>query len=127
MIKRKFNKKYLRQSQFIDYDQEFEKYRQTLLILYGIDLNLISLNKLQGGKADNMRIQQIINIPLEQIIDGIEIQMEHTYSPEIALQIALDHLYGENKQYYTYLKQMQQQYKDNTDFEFQVIETKRKI
>ena len=125
MSKRKFNKKYLRQSQFIDYDQEFEKYRQTLLILYGIDLNLISLNKLQGGKADNMRIQQIINIPLEQIIDGIEIQMEHTYSPEIALQIALDHL-GENKEYYTYLKQMQQQYKDNTDFEFQVIETKRK-
>jgi hypothetical protein len=43
---------------------------------------------------------------LAQLKIGIKIEQEHTTNPEIAREIALDHL-GEDPRYYTKLKKME--------------------
>lgn len=43
---------------------------------------------------------------MEQVMIGIEIEVEHTLDQRIAMEIALDHL-GEDLHYYTKLKKME--------------------
>lgn len=57
------------------------------------------LNKLPGGKGDNLNPKDVN--PNELKI-GIKHEMEHTNNPKIAEEIALDHL-AENPKYYSEL------------------------
>lgn len=61
--------------------------------------NLSSLNKLSGGLGDGVDTSQVDPIQLSL---GIQIETEHTNDPQIAKEIALDHLM-KNPTYYTKL------------------------
>lgn len=70
-------------------------------------------DKLEGGKSDNLNAEEIAKkhgISTEdikkQIQMGIKIEQEHTDDPDLALEIALDHL-EEIPDYYTRLKNME--------------------
>lgn len=56
-------------------------------------------DKLKGGLADNKTNE---DFPKDQLEIGKEVEMEHTNDPEIAEEIARDHLV-EDKRYYTKL------------------------
>lgn len=60
-------------------------------------MTLSEVAKLHGLKADDLK---------KELKIGIEREMEHTDSPEIARAIAMDHLY-EDEKYYTKLKKME--------------------
>ena len=85
---------------------KFNFYRKTILDKYKIDIKDLSMNEIDGGLAKNMKIWEITTIPLKEIIKGINVQFEHTPDASKAIEIALDHLYGEDKFYYTHLAQM---------------------
>ena len=61
------------------------------------------LDQISGGLADNSKPQDFDQRELEM---GIEVEMEHTDDPEIAKEIAMDHL-KEIPDYYTRLKKME--------------------
>ena len=66
--------------------------------------------KLEGGVADKITINDIIKIPIKTLIMGIEVEYEHTNNAEIALEIVLDHLFEnlpKSLNYYTLLKDME--------------------
>lgn len=67
---------------------------------------VIRENILSGGKGDK---RQSIDFDPDQLKMGIEIEREHTTDPEIAKEIAIDHL-SEDPHYYTHLKQMEKQH-----------------
>lgn len=68
---------------------------------------------LKGGKADNLTIKDIANMHsvseddiLQQLLKGIEIELEHTDDRDLAYEIALDHLF-EIPDYYDRLEKME--------------------
>lgn len=61
--------------------------------------------ELEGGLADEEPLPQFDS---EQILKGIEVELEHTKDPKVALEIAMDHLM-ELPDYYTRLEAMEQQ------------------
>jgi hypothetical protein len=65
---------------------------------------------LKGGKGDNRSLK---DFDKEQIQMGLDVEMEHTSTPSIALEIVLDHL-SENPEYYTYLKDMEKSFGKNS-------------
>jgi hypothetical protein len=74
--------------------------------------------QIKGGKADNLTIQELANkhnVELSQIKkelkQGMEVEMEHTDDPKIALEIAMDHL-SESPVYYEELAKMESKFKD---------------
>lgn len=56
-------------------------------------------DKIKGGKADYMEKS---DFDIDQLKRGIEVEMEHTDDPEIAKEIAMDHL-AEDPRYYSKL------------------------
>lgn len=62
-------------------------------------------DKLEGGLGDQGDMMQY---DPQEILKGIEVEMEHTKDPKIALEIAMDHL-EELPDYYTRLKRMEDQ------------------
>jgi hypothetical protein len=79
----------------------------------GIKTSLSELEKLKGGKSDNLRIEKISkkhNIPVAklklELEKGKKIEREHTKNLKVALEIAKDHLY-EDPNYYKKLKKME--------------------
>lgn len=62
-------------------------------------------NILAGGLGDNENIGQF---DPKQILMGLEVEMEHTTNPKIALEIAMDHL-TEIPDYYTHLNKMERE------------------
>jgi len=56
-------------------------------------------DRLPGGAADNARVE---DFDPRQLRAGTQIEMEHTNDPEIAREIAMDHL-TEDPKYYTHL------------------------
>lgn len=54
-------------------------------------------DKIQGGLADE---KTPMEFDPEQLIKGLEVEMEHTDDPMVAIEIAMDHLV-ENPEYYT--------------------------
>ena len=62
-------------------------------------------DKLEGGIGDEGDMMQY---DPQEILKGIEVEMEHTKDPKIALEIAMDHL-EELPDYYTRLKRMEDQ------------------
>jgi hypothetical protein len=72
-------------------------------------------NKLVGGKADNLTLQDIANkfdVPLSKIQNqmkkGLGVEMEHTNDREKATEIVMDHL-TEFPDYYDRLTKMEKQ------------------
>lgn len=88
---------------------------KTLKPLFKKSKNMVNEDKIKGGKADNMSVEDIankfgvtvtkINKELEM---GIEVEMEHTKSKKLAKEIAMDHL-SEMPDYYTRLKKMEKE------------------
>jgi hypothetical protein len=66
-------------------------------------------DKLEGGYGDN---ESVMDFDPEQILKGIEVEMEHTKDPKLALEIAIDHL-EELPDYYTRLNKMEKQGKED--------------
>ena len=65
----------------------------------------------EGGLADDANIEQF---DPQQIAMGIEVEMEHTKDPKIALEIAMDHLM-ELPDYYTRLDKMEREGETDTE------------
>lgn len=58
------------------------------------------LNLLPGGKGDNLDEE---DVDQDELMKGLEVEMEHTTNKKIAREIALDHL-AEDPEYYTKLE-----------------------
>lgn len=72
-----------------------------------------SIDKISGGKSDNMSINDIgakhgvsLKFIHQQYIDGTKVELEHTHDIKLASEIAKDHLY-EDAGYYIKLKKME--------------------
>jgi len=66
----------------------------------------------EGGKADN---KPDSDFPQAQIAKGKKVEREHTKNPELAKEIAKDHL-TEDKKYYDHLKEMEDKYVEKKAF-----------
>lgn len=61
-------------------------------------------DSLHGGLGDGVDLQKAFDIfGIEALIDGIIVELEHTDSIAVALEITIDHL-TEDKEYYIKLK-----------------------
>ena len=78
-----------------------EIYRKAILEHAKLDINVFK-EQLKGGRADG---RAITDFPLQQLIAGIETEMEHTDNPMLALEIAMDHLV-QRPHYYSHLAVM---------------------
>lgn len=64
-----------------------------------------------GGKADDAEDE---DFPMEQLLKGIKVEMEHTDDPDLAKEIATDHL-EEFDDYYDALAEMEDELKNKKD------------
>jgi len=71
--------------------------------LHTLRLRLRVAGRLPGGLADD-RVPE--DFDPEALAQGMEVETEHTDDPEIAREIAMDHL-TEDPAYYTKLKQIE--------------------
>jgi len=78
---------------------KFEEY------IYMIMGSMVKEDKVKGGKADKKKPEDFNQKELKM---GIEIEMEHTDDPELAKEIAMDHL-TEIPDYYTRLVKMEKE------------------
>ncbi len=85
--------------------------------------------KIHGGKADNLSLADIatkfklsINKLKKELDNGIEVEMEHTTSKDIAKDIAMDHL-SEIPDYYTRLNKMEK----NGEIKWNKKEIKKRV
>lgn len=76
---------------------------------------IFSGGQIEGGLADGMSAEDIaekhqasVEKIDEQLVKGIEVEMEHTNDEDIAMEIALDHLY-EIADYYDRLHEMEEE------------------
>lgn len=74
-------------------------------------INSSCVDKIHGGRADciNKKFNE------KQLLKGIKVEMEHTDDPQIALEIAKDHL-TENDKYYDALEDMESKFDVNDAF-----------
>lgn len=68
-------------------------------------------DEIPGGLGDHSNPS---DFDIDQLIKGIDVEMEHTDDPMIALEISIDHL-RENPQYYDYLEDMENEMNDDAD------------
>lgn len=86
------------------------------LYAVGAFIGLCALAMYEGSQRESKKPQILIGgigdetleeeVDQDELASGIEIEMEHTSDPEIAKEIALDHL-TEDAQYYTKLKTLE--------------------
>ncbi len=69
---------------------------------FGIDLGKFE-QQLEGGLADKRKPE---DFPVDQVCKGVEIELEHTDDPYVALEITIDHL-AEHEDYYDRLEEME--------------------
>ena len=81
-------------------------YRKMLREDFNIDMDEYS-DQVPGGKGDKARPP---DFPLDQVRKGVEVELEHTDDPYMALEIALDHL-TEFEDYYSGLDEMEKSLK----------------
>jgi hypothetical protein len=60
-------------------------------------------DQIPGGLADDAEPE---DFPLDQLLKGIKVELEHTDDPEVAMEIAQDHL-EEHDRYYDALEDME--------------------
>lgn len=70
-------------------------------------LPVVKTNNIVGGKADNVPDR---NLSSQQLAAGMKVETEHTKDPEIAKEIASDHL-AEIPDYYSRLNEMEEEAK----------------
>jgi hypothetical protein len=98
--KSQFPKKKRKQQSIVKLSEEDEE----LNINPEVDgINIDVEDKLEGGLGDN---KQTSDFCPKQLAMGLEVEMEHTDDPKIALEIAMDHL-TEIPDYYTHLDKME--------------------
>jgi 8-oxo-dGTP pyrophosphatase MutT (NUDIX family) len=85
------------------------------------DIEKSEKNKIKGGKADGMSLQDIADkhkVGLDklkkQFLMGVKVEMEHTNKHDEAVEIAMDHLV-ESAEYYTKLAQMESTFKEKDE------------
>jgi len=88
---------------------KFNEYRETIKKRHGIDI-INFTGRLDGGLADG---KDITKYGLDQLLMGIEVEMEHTSDKMKALEISTDHL-EEIPDYYTRLHKMEEDYEKET-------------
>lgn len=73
----------------------------------------VSEEKLKGGLADDLTIEKIANkhnVDVDKIVDqlvkGLEVEMEHTSELNVAMEIAMDHV-SEDPKYYDKLEKIE--------------------
>lgn len=73
----------------------------------------IKEEKLEGGMADNMSLEDMakyhdtdIEVILDKLEDGVNVEMEHTSKMMVAFEIAMDHIY-EDLNYYDKLEKIE--------------------
>lgn len=76
--------------------------RQMLKEEFGVDMDEFE-DQLEGGYGDRAKPS---DFDVEQIKMGVEVELEHTDDPHVALEIALDHL-TEADDYYSRLEEME--------------------
>jgi hypothetical protein len=81
---------------------KFERYRTAIKAEYDIDIKNFK-DGIKGGRADG---KEITNYPLDQLLMGIKVELEHTTDKMRALEISTDHL-EEFPDYYTRLEKME--------------------
>jgi hypothetical protein len=69
-------------------------------------------DKVPGGQADK---KQPKDFDPEQLAKGKKVEMEHTDDPDLALEIAMDHL-TEDPKYYDYLEEMESKFEKHAEF-----------
>ncbi|MCX8022828.1 MAG: hypothetical protein N2745_08665 [Syntrophorhabdaceae bacterium] len=84
--------------------KKFEEYRAAIKKSYGIDIKNFK-DGIKGGKADG---KPITKYDLQQLLMGIEVELEHTNNKMRALEISMDHL-EEFPDYYTRLEKMEKE------------------
>jgi hypothetical protein len=77
-------------------DDSHKQYQETLKSEFGIDIDSYT-PQLEGAEA-----RKPCDYPLEELIQGIKVEQEHTKDNTIAMEIAMDHL-AERADYYTVL------------------------
>ncbi len=82
------------------------------LIMPNITINKI--NTAPIGKHNHISDENFLE---DELLKGIEIEMEHTDDPEVAKAIAKDHLAGEFFDYYTRLIKMEEEAMNHLDLD----------
>lgn len=80
--------------------KDLDIYSSIVAKLTNIYFIKLSQDQISGGLADKFLPQ---DFDIEQLKQGIKVEMEHTNDPELAREIAMDHL-TESPQYYIKLK-----------------------
>ena len=83
---------FISESNMSELDIKLDEYNKTLKEKFAINLDKYK-DELEGGMADNITVEEILSVPLEYLIKGIETEFEHTNRPYKALAIALDHFF----------------------------------
>jgi len=83
---------------------KFEEYRKAIKKQYNIDIKNFK-ERLKGGRADG---KPITKYDLQQLLMGIDVELEHAKDKMTALEIATDHL-EEIPDYYTRLLKMEKE------------------
>jgi len=83
---------------------KFEEYRKAIKKQYNIDIKNFK-ERLKGGRADG---KPITKYDLQQLLMGIDVELEHAKDKMTALEIATDHL-EEIPNYYTRLLKMEKE------------------
>lgn len=63
------------------------------------------VDQLPGGYADE---EEPANFEPEALVAGVKTEMEHTHDPQLAMEIAMDHL-EEDPKYYDMLEKMERE------------------
>jgi hypothetical protein len=69
-------------------------------------------DKVPGGRADKKDPK---DFDPKQLAKGKKVEMEHTDNPDLALEIAMDHL-TEDPKYYDYLEEMESKFEKHAEF-----------
>jgi len=85
-------KHFIIEGKMSDLDIKKKEYNYILKNKFGITLDDYTDN-ISGGVADNITIEEILQLSLITLIKGITVELEHTNDPNKALEIALDHLF----------------------------------
>lgn len=82
--------------------EQYKKYKKAIYDKFHVSIDVYE-DQIHGGLGDHA---DILKMPLDQILIGMDIEKEHTDDPLIALEITLDHL-TEDKAYYIKLVKME--------------------
>jgi hypothetical protein len=87
-------------------ERKFEQYRRAIKDDYQVDIKNFK-DQIKGGFADG---KAIIEYDLEQLLEGIKYERQHTTDNLLALELAMDHL-ETIPDYYTRIARLEWEYR----------------